>query len=228
MISEAAQRAIRACAMFSRLEPASIDEIFGCVRESHHRRGTVLFEATDPCQGFYLVVDGIVKVYRAGTDGQETIVHLVGPEETFAEAAMFAEMDYPVSAACTEPCHLLFFEGDRFISLLGTDFGLVRGMFAGMSMWLRRLVDQIDSLGYVDAPRRLARYLIDLPMRREGEQRFVELPARKYLIAGQLGMTPPTFSRCLYRLERNSLIAVEGRRVVILDGVKLERFSEPG
>lgn len=224
-LSDDARAAIAASPMFSRLKDADLALLDQCATERRYGRDETVFDHGDTCRGFYLVVDGMVKVYRIGGDGRETVLHLVGPPDHFAEAALFEDLDYPASAICTEESTLVFFERDGFLQLIARHSSFALGLFAGMSLWLRRMVGRVESLTVTDAPQRLARLLVDLKLQGRSGERFVELPARKYLIAGQLGMTAPTFSRCLAKLEADGLVRVEGRKLYVLDADRLEELA---
>jgi CRP/FNR family transcriptional regulator len=222
-LSEAARAALRASPLFSRLSEEDFAALETIAEPSSWPRDALLFQQGDECYGFFVVVDGLVKIYRSGPDGRDTIIHLVGPGEHFAEAALFEERDFPASASCTEACELILLRREPFLRLMGERARFARGLCAGMSQWMRRLVSRVENLTMAEAPRRLARFLLDLKLQRSGGELFLELPARKYLIAGQLGMTAPTFSRCLARLEEEKLIRVDGRRLVVLDPDRLEQ-----
>lgn len=224
-LSDDARAAIAASPMFCRLKEPDLALLEKCGAERAYGKDETLFAHGDPCRGFYLVVDGMVKVYRVGTDGRETVLHLVGPPDHFAEAALFEDLEYPASAICTEASVLIFFERDRFLHLIAEHSSFALGLFAGLSLWIRRMVGRVEGLTVTDAPQRLARMLVDLKLQGRGGERFVELPARKYLIAGQLGMTAPTFSRCLAKLETDGVVRVEGRKLFVLDPDRLEELA---
>jgi CRP/FNR family transcriptional regulator len=198
------------------------------VVERRYARGELIFDQDDPATGFFVVAEGLVKVFRAAGDGRETTLHLVGPPDHFAEAALFGEATYPASAMAAESSTLLFLDKRGFLELITTRPSFALGLFAGMARWLRRLVSLVENLSAAEAPQRLARYLLDLRMQGARDERYVELPAKKHLLAGQLGMSAPTFSRCLAKLENEGLVRVEGRKLFILDADGLDELSGLG
>ncbi len=211
--------------MFARLSEEDLDAVVAIAEERRVPKGTLMFRQGESCEGFYVVVDGLVNVFRAGPDGRDTIIHLAGAGETFAEAALLQGFDYPASASTAEPCELVWFARDPFLSLVAERPSVSLGMLAGMSQWLRRMVSRIENLTVSESPQRLARFLLDLKLRGGPGERYIELPARKYLVAGQLGMTAPTFSRCLARLEKAGLVKVEGRKLFVLNPDGLDELA---
>ena len=224
-LSKDAREALRANAMFARLADSDMEAVVGIAEERRVAKGTLLFRQGESCEGFYVVVDGLVNVYRAGSEGRDTIIHLAGAGETFAEAALLEGFDYPASAAAAEDGVLVWLPREPFLQLVTQRPSVSLGMLAGMSQWLRRMVNRIENLTVSESPQRLARFLLDLKLHGPPGERYIELPARKYLVAGQLGMTAPTFSRCLARLEQSGLVRVEGRRLIVLDSDGLDELA---
>ncbi len=60
----------------------------------------------------------------------------------------------------------------------------------------------------------------------EGESGVVTLDVPKRLIASKLGIQPETFSRILHRLIDSGMIAVQRRRIEILDSKGLAAYQE--
>ncbi len=58
----------------------------------------MLFRKGDPCDGFHMVVYGHVKLAFASASGDEKVVELIGPGQSFGEALMFMEKPYVVYA----------------------------------------------------------------------------------------------------------------------------------
>lgn len=224
-LSEDARDALRANAMFAGLADEDLGAVARIAEERAVAKGTLMFRQGESCEGFYLVVDGLVNVFRAGPEGRDTIIHLAGAGETFAEAALLQGFDYPASASTAEDSILVWFAREPFLELVASRPSVSLGMLAGMSQWLRRMVGRIENLTVSESPQRLARFLLDLKLRGAPGERYIELPARKYLVAGQLGMTAPTFSRCLTRLEKAGLVRVEGRKLFVLDADGLDELA---
>ena len=56
------------------------------------------------------MLSGQVKIYKLSPRGDEQILHLYGPGETFGEAAMWAKIDFPAHAEAVEDARLLVVE----------------------------------------------------------------------------------------------------------------------
>jgi CRP/FNR family transcriptional regulator len=83
-------------------------------------------------------------------------------------------------------------------------------------MRLRRFVDQIENLSLKEVPERLAGYLLYL-REEQGGKDSVELEISKGQLASLLGTIPETLSRIFARMSEEGLIAVEGKKIRLLN-----------
>jgi CRP/FNR family transcriptional regulator len=186
-------------------------------------RGELLFSDGEQAEGFYVVLDGKVKVYKLSAEGKERILHIVHRGGTFAEAAIFGDGLYPACAEPLLPSRLLFIPKAGFLALLASNGRIAINMIAGLSRFLRQFAQQIEELTFKDVPSRLSRYLLDLA---RGQRVTVELPISKSQLASNLGTVSETLSRTLRKLSDDDIIRVDGRRVEILDVERLEELAE--
>jgi CRP/FNR family transcriptional regulator len=209
--------------LFAGLSEPDIEALQGICSVSKCPRGELLFSDGERAEGFYVVLDGKVKVYKLSAEGKERILHIVHPGGTFAEAAIFGNGLYPAYAEPLIPSMLLYIPRDGFLQLLATNGRIAINMIAGLSRFLRQFAQQIEELTFKDVPSRLARYLLDLS---RGRQMTVELPISKSQLASNLGTVSETFSRTLRKLSDDDLIRVSGKWVEILDVERLEELAE--
>ena len=195
----------------------------GIARVRDSSRGELLFSDGEKAVGFFVVLDGKVKVYKLSPEGKERILHIIHPGGTFAEAAIFADGLYPAYAEPLQSSKLLFLPKEGFLNLLMDNGRISINMIAGLSKFLRQFANQIEDLTFKDVPSRLARYLMVLS---EGVKESLELPISKSQLASNLGTVSETLSRTLRKLSEDDLISVSGKKVEILDFDRLEELAE--
>lgn len=178
-------------------------------------RGTDLFVQGDPADRFFVVLEGWVKLYRINRDGAEAVVHMVNTGESFAEAAMFAQGNFPVSAQAVTDLRVLAITSQAFARCVQADVGTAFAMLGSMSMRLRTLVQQIEQLQIQSAPQRVGSFLLKMCPAGQGTALFL-LPVEKSLVARRLGIQPETFSRALAKLKPVG-VEVQGAVVSIAD-----------
>ena len=209
--------------LFAGLSESDLDDLMAIVRINEHPRGELLFSDGEEAAGFFIVLDGKVKVYKLSPEGKERILHVIQPGGTFAEAAIFGEGLYPAYAEPLQASKLLFLPKDAFLALLRDNSRVSINMIAGLSKFLRQFANQIEDLTFKDVPSRLARYLMDLS---RGVKRTVVLPISKSQLASNLGTVSETLSRTLRKLSEDDLISVSGKTVEIIDFDRLEELAE--
>ena len=201
--------------LFEPLDAEQRRQVLASARILRLDRGQTLFARGTPARHFYLVLEGTIKLYLLSPEGEEKVVEVMHPGQTFAEAVMFMEQEaYPVNAAALTDLRLAAFSNAVFVELLRESPELALRLLGTLSRRLHGLLHQIDELALHDATRRLVAYLLTLP--RNAEDR-IDLDLPKQVIAARLAIKPETLSRTLAALRERQLLAVEGDRILLLD-----------
>lgn len=187
----------------------------------------VLFTQGEPVRGFYMVLAGNVQLHRSTPDGRDQVLNTLGPGHTFAEAAALAMRRLPASArALAEGAKLVEANASTLAALMRSNPRVSSAMVVSLSMWLHTLVERIEELQIDSAPARLARYLLRLSCKSEGERHVLELPLPKKDLAAQLAIAPETLSRLLRRWQDDGVVESNGRELVVLDTRVLEAIAD--
>jgi CRP-like cAMP-binding protein len=187
----------------------------------------MLFQVGDPAERFFLVTQGQIKLYRLSLNGNEKVIEIISPGQTFAEALMFGESSaYPVSATAIGDVELLAFENATFLKLLRESVDTCFRLMGDMSMRLKSLIKEIDDLTLQSASGRVAGYLWGCwDQAKTGSDRF-SLNVPKGVLASRLSVKPETFSRILHNFTEQGLIQVEGSSIQVLDADGLYQQAE--
>jgi CRP/FNR family transcriptional regulator len=97
-------------------------------------------------------------------------------------------------------------------------------MLAELSRRLRQLTRLVEELSLKEVPGRLAAYVLYLSEENNSAS-DVELDITKGQLASLLGTIPETLSRILGKMSSQGLIAVQGRKLSILDRNTLEDLA---
>ncbi len=187
-------------------------------------KGQELFSEGAGAKGFYLAVAGKFKIYKLSREGKEQILHIFGPGEIFGEVPVFAGGSYPANAEAIEPGRVLFFPRDAFVALIGREPSIALKMLGILSWRLRRFTHMIEDLSLKEVPGRLAAYLIYLSGKSPTPD-AMELETTKAQLASLLGTIPETLSRILARMAQQGILAVDGRKIRILERGELEALA---
>ncbi len=213
--------------LFHELSPEQLAHIAAGTREKRLTKGEMLFHKGDAPRGFYLIVFGQIKLAFPSTQGNEKVVEIVGPRQSFGEAVMFMDRPYPVFAESLGDTLLLNIPKSAVFELLERDASFARRMLAGLSLRLHSLVQDVESYSQRSSSQRVIGYLLEHAAQvggSEGET-AVALPTSKQVIASRLNLTPETLSRVFHDLAEAGLISVHGKAITIHDQNRLRQFD---
>ena len=211
---------LRALPLFSGIGDDEIERIAEHAKILAVGQGRRLFAAGDPCHGFHTVLSGQVKLAITSGRGDEKVVEIVGPGQSFGEAVMFLDRDYIVSAETLTVARVLFVAKDSVIRELDRDPQLIRRFLGSLSLRLRHLVDDIENLSLLSGRERVVGFLLNGAAAGGGSAE-VQLPFKKSLLASRLNVTQEHFSRILHQLSDEGLIEVRGQTIRLCDPERL-------
>lgn len=214
---------IKRLALFSGVPETLVREMLMPAMVREFPANTMMFLHGDPADSFFVVFDGWVKLFRETEDGHESVIHVIAPGESFAEAAIFDKSTFPVSAVTVGPTRLLLVPAGPFVKSIQEDPDLSLNMLASMARRNRQLVQKLEHLTVKSSAERVALFLVELCQAPDGTCR-VNLPHDKSLVAARLGMQPETLSRSLAKL-RAIGVSTNSETVNIGDIGALRRYA---
>ena len=217
---------LRRLPLLSELDEQQVGRMRDTRRTLSFTAGETLFHMGERCGNFYYLDSGAVKLFRISPAGQEKIVEIIRPGQTFDEAVMFfAQPLYPVNAEALEDTTVTAFDSATFMGMLRESTDTCIRLLGTLSMRLHHRLNEIDSLSLQNSMLRVVNYLL----RRLGDSGaapgVVELEASKKVIAARLSIQPETFSRVLHALSESGAVSVDGRAIRITDEQVLRRIT---
>ncbi len=197
----------------------------GIATEKELKKGEMVFYEGDESAGFYLLLSGLIKVYKLSVEGKEQILQFIRPNETFGEVVVFSGKAYPAHAEAVQDSRVLLFPRRDFLDFIRSNPNVALVMLAILSERLRRFTLQIENLSLKEVPGRLASYFLYLS-RDEGKGDAFSLEISKGQLASLLGTVPETLSRILTRMKEHGIIQVDGVRIQLLDIPTLMALAE--
>ena len=213
--------------LFGGLSETQLTQIGKIAQQKRYKRGEAVFWDGDPGNGFYVVAEGKIKIFKTSAEGKEQILHIYGPGHPFGEVPVFSGSRFPANAQAIQTSRLLFFPRKDFIDLISIQPSLALNMLAVLSMRLRQFTVQVENLSLKEVPARLASYLVYLAKEQDNPDR-VDLPISKGQLASLLGTIPETLSRIFNRMGQHDLIAVDGSQIALKNLEALEDLAMGG
>lgn len=240
--------------LFQEMTPIELRRLADGCRVRRLARGDNVFRVGEPCDEFHVTVMGQVKLFGISPAGQEKVIELVGPGQSFAEALMFTDKPYIINAQALTDTLLLTVGKPAVVGEIERDPRFALRMMAGMARRLHGLVHDVqayalhsglqrvigyllrDMPGELDAPHGLGSLNAEVtlpgaldgdepPAARPSRPLRVSLPVSKATIASRLSLTPEYFSRVLHELEGAGLIEIDKRDILIPDPGRLARYQ---
>ena len=183
------------------------------------RPGEHLFRAGDSFQTIYAVRSGAVKVYRFNSDFEEQIIGFYLPGEVVGFNSIKQEK-YVCSAVALETSSFCAFSFSRVEEVCRSLPGLQHQMFRLMSKEIASGNDRITSHCTTDARQKVATFLLSLSKRYQHQgysAREFRLAMSRREVGLYLGMALETVSRTLSQMQRDNLITVDRKSVMIND-----------
>ena len=218
---------ISAIPLFNGLPDEQVSALRDIAVEKQFNKGQTIFSEGDQTKGFFVVVDGRVKIYKMSSEGKEQILHIFETGQSFGEVTVFTGQQMPANAQTLAKTSLLLFPRHAFVDLISANPSLALNLLAILSKKLRQFAAQIENLSLKEIPARLASYLIYLSEEQDAEN-AVTLNVSKGQLASLLGTIPETLSRIFAKLSGQNLIRVEGPKITLLDRQGIEDLAEYG
>lgn len=216
---------LRQVPLFGELSEADIDRVSRYTREKRLAKGELLFQRGDPAHGFYFVVTGQVKLAFSSAQGNEKVVEVIGPRQSFGEAVMFMNRPYPVFAEALVDSQLLHIGQNVVSELIDQDSSFARKLLAGLAIRLHSMVRDVETYSLRSSTQRVIGYLLQQSDQSGNGGREFDLAISKQVIASRLNLTPETLSRIFHDLSEAGLVTVRGKHITLHDPVRLARYQ---
>lgn len=214
--------------LFSNMQQEELERLASGATLRRLERGKTIFRAGEPCTEFHVVVLGQVKLFAISPTGVEKVIELCGPSGSFAEAVMFMDAPYVVSAQTLTDVLLLTIDKSTVLAEVEGNSTFALRMLAGLSRRLHGLIKDVEGYALHSGVQRVIGYLLS-----DGQDDnasvsgaiTVSLPVSKAAIASRLSLTPEYFSRVLNELETAGLIRVDKRDIHIVNAERLSGYQ---
>ena len=219
------REAVLDCPLFNQFPAEKVDQILTRSRLIDLSEGEFLLQQGDSAMEFFLVLKGELKLVTSSATGQEKILHIIHPGQTFAEVLMFlGKPRYPAAVEALANSQLIGFPSDLYKVLLSESIEACFGLLGDFALRNRQLVGEIEALTLYNATFRVVQYLLKEIPSNQISATSVKLRAPKNVIAARLAITPETLSRILSKLKRDGIIEVSDKQVTLHDIDWMRKF----
>jgi CRP-like cAMP-binding protein len=216
--------------IFKYLSAEEKSELEGHMVRAKVKRNDLLYKEGDKPSGFITLEEGKVKIFKEGVGGREQILRMVKPGGFVSYRALIAGESHNASAVALEDSLICIIESDYFFSKLLKNHNVTLRLLTKLAKELGFSNSRTVTLTQKHIRGRLAESLILLKDKYGIEPDGATLKA--YLsredLANLSNMTTSNAIRTLSHFVNEKVIAIDGRKLRILDFQKLDRISKIG
>ena len=208
------------------------DELLSLLEENNteikkYEKGSFVFEEGDVPDRLYVLIYGLVEVSKLTFSGKKILITTIeNPGDMFAEVYMFmGKSKYDMSAQTGEESLILSISSEFFENISYNTNALAaekirKNLMSIFAMKAYNLSGKVRLLGCGSIREKISLYLIE-NQTPSGE--IAKNPSREEL-ADYLNVTRPSLSRELGNMEKEGIIRLDGRTIVIVSQDKLEEY----
>lgn len=198
------------------------------VVENYKKNQKIYSEGDEP-KYLMCLLKGKVKIYKDGVGGRSQIIRMIRPIQYFAYRAYFAQEKYLTDAAAFEPSTVCLVPMKVLSDLLKNNFKLCQFFIKQLSVDLGIADERTVNLTQKHIRGRLAESLVFLidSYGLEDDNTINIYLAREDL-ANLSNMTTSNAIRTLSTFVKERVIALDGRKIKIIDEDKLRSISNLG
>lgn len=214
--------------LFSELTVEELRKITKLSQLVNYKKQEYIFHEGEEFKGIFIVLKGIVKIFKISPHGKEYILHLLTKPHLFGDVPLFTGGECPASVQALEDSTLLFLPKNEFLGLLEDNPKLSFKIMTGFAKRLKSITVKAEDLSLKEVVNRLADYLVK-EIQRTGKDElpepFYKIPLSNPTLAGYLGTIPETISRAFKKLKDNDVIRTHGRTVFVKNYKELKELS---
>lgn len=212
---------LAALPLFAGLDVGAVRELAARSTLRTFRPDQVLWHAGGEPRGFFVVVEGRVRVVRS-VSGRQHVVHVEGPGGTLGDVALFSGTTYPATAIASSRTVCVAITRDGLLAAIHEDPELALSLMGRLAARVRHVMGRLDALAGRTVSARLAAYLLERHAR-TGADVFT-LGGSHSVVAEELGTVREVVGRNLRALQDRGFIAIGangGMRVIDPAGLRV-------
>lgn len=217
----------RGSSIFCNTHGGNLEEISNSKTCSVYKKGQVVFHEGGHPFGIYCINKGKIKLSMVGDEGKEQIVRLAKDGDVMGYRSMLVNERYNATATVLEDSQVCFIPREVFMQTLKGDTALSFEVMKLLSNQLREAEVKLTHLAQKPVRERLAETLLFLKetygYEPDSTQLAVQLTREE--IANLVGTATETAIRLLSELNREGIIELAGKKIIIKNQRELLRVA---
>jgi CRP/FNR family transcriptional regulator, cyclic AMP receptor protein len=220
------RKLLEAHGFFGRLSDRDLDAVLSHARTEHYAAGRLIFSKGSVGRSMMAVLRGSIKISAPSPAGREIVLAIMAPGEVFGEIALLDGGERTADATALTDCDLLVFDHRDFLPFLERRADLCLLLLRVLCRRLRQTNEYVEGALFERLDHRLARALVRLVSTRDETSppvRSVRISQNE--LASMVGATRERVNKQLHVWQRDGLLDVRKREIVVADVAALERLA---
>lgn len=197
--------------------------------QRYKKNETIYCEGETPLH-LMCLLSGKVKIYKEGVGGRSQIIRVIRSHEYFAYRAYFAGENFVTAAAAFEPCTVCLIPLSAIVRLMEQNSALGMFFIRRLSIDLGVADERTVNLTQKHIRGRLAESLLFLKETYglEEDESTLSIYLSREDLANLSNMTTSNAIRTLSNFAMERIIAIDGRKIKLIDEDRLKKISKIG
>lgn len=191
--------------MFKDLDEDTLNKIEKFTTEHTISKDNIVFYEGDDTKYLYLLVHGIIKLYKTSSHHKEIVLKYFHENELIGEVANFEQIPYPATAKAYTDVEIIKIDFEKLKGIIYSNPELSFIIQTSLIKKIKNLETIISTNLVLDSKERVAKYIYN-----HTDDFFT---TKNILIAEILSVSPETLSRILKFFKDHDIIDVKSKRI---------------
>jgi CRP-like cAMP-binding protein len=225
-MSKCEQCIVREFSTLKALNKEELLRIANCKTSYTIKKGDVIFSEGDMLNGIYCVKDGVCKMTKLSANGNEQIVKLIKKGELLGQRSLISDEPVNLAAVALEDMQVCFVPKAEIMGFFNNNPQFSLGVVRAICGDLKQADDHLVDMAQKPVKQRLAETLMQLHNDFGVDaDNSLKIKLSREELAGMVGTATESCIRQLADLNKQGLIQLSGKKIIIPDYNKLARFA---
>ena len=204
--------------IFKDLKKEELEDLYFSISINSHTRGSIVYKEHQKISGCYLIVSGIVKIFKTGSDSKEQIIRFGKAGEIISFRSVLSNEAACTTAKVIENAELLFIPSVVLIKLVRNNGNFSMSLMQVTCKELEQSNSFLTDVAQKTVRERLAEIILILKNRfGENDEGYLKISLTREEIANMVGTATESAIRLISDFKSKGIIEVRGRYIKILN-----------
>lgn len=210
---------------FSSLKALNKEELIrmaDCKSSYIIKKGEAIFSEGENVNGIFCIKDGVCKLSKLSANGNEQIIKLVTKGELLGQRSLISDAPVNLSAIAIEDMEVCFVPKKEIMGFFNENNQFSMNVVKSICGDLKEADDHLVAMAQKSVKQRLAAALLELHETfGVHEDQSLNIKLSREELANMIGTATESCIRLLSEFNKQGLIALEGKKIILKDFTKL-------